>query len=137
LRLFQSAFKAFWKISILFEEISKKLRLFLWKRVFFKNTEVTTTFIEKLRHFERFWGFLRTISEKWRLLIIIFYKNYEVFKDIFREMEALVRNLRLSGGRKSEITRLFEDIFNGIEDFLKNPRLFSWMWNILKDFEAF
>jgi hypothetical protein len=137
LRLFQSAFKAFWKISILFEEISKKLRLFLWKRVFFKNTEVTTTFIEKLRHFERFWGFLRTISEKWRLLIIIFYKNYEVFKDNFREMEALVRNLRLSGGRKSEITRLFEDIFNGIEDFLKNPRLFSWMWNILKDFEAF
>jgi hypothetical protein len=41
-------------------------------------------------------------------------KITRLFEDIFREMEALIRNEAFS-----KITRLFEDIFNGIEAFLK------------------
>jgi hypothetical protein len=36
-------------------------------------------------------GFLKTFSEKWRLLII----SLRLFEDFFRVMEALIRNLRL------------------------------------------
>jgi hypothetical protein len=44
-----------------------------------------------------------------------FIKITRLFDDTYREMEALIRNMRLF----LKITRLFEDIFNGIEDFLK------------------
>jgi hypothetical protein len=38
-----------------------------------------------------------------------------LFKDIFREVEALIISVRLL----LKISRLFEDIFNGFEAFLK------------------
>jgi hypothetical protein len=37
-----------------------------------------------------------------------FQRNYDALEDVFREIEALMRNLRL-----------FEDIFNGIEAFFE------------------
>jgi hypothetical protein len=51
-----------------------------------------------VRHFDRFWGFLKTFSEKWdtfdfKCEAII--KIMRLFEDIFREMESLIRNLSL------------------------------------------
>jgi hypothetical protein len=41
-------------------------------------------FESDVRHFERFFGYLKTFSEKWRLLIII----VRLFEDIFTELKA-------------------------------------------------
>jgi hypothetical protein len=68
-----------------------------------------------VRYFERFWGFLKTFTVKWE----VFIKFTRLLEDIFKEMEALIRNLRLL----SKITRRFEDIFHGIKAFLNNSRL--------------
>jgi hypothetical protein len=99
-----------------------------------------------VRHFERFRGFLKKLSENWRLLI----KITRLFEDIFREMEVSIRNLRLfqrlRGFLKefsielrlieSEV-RLFQRILGFFKLFSDKWRFFSLMWDILKDFEAF
>jgi hypothetical protein len=90
-----------------------------------------------VRYFERFWGFLKTFTVKWE----VFIKFTRLLEDIFKEMEALIRNLRLfqrlpgflkifsmklrllmevffiNLGHFVNITRLLKDIFRGVEAF--------------------
>jgi hypothetical protein len=94
--------RLFWSHVRLFQSIRGFFKLFPDKRKAFSSN---------VRHFEQFRGFLKTFSEK----VWGFYKKYEVSW----------RHYQRNGGfnKKSEafskITRLFEDIFNGIEAFLK------------------
>jgi hypothetical protein len=96
-------------------------------------------FSRNMRHFEQFWGFLKTFSVK----VWGFYRKYEAFW----------RHFQRNGGYNkksavfSKITRLFEDTFNRIEAFLKWCKAFSNYFQInggfnnnvgrLKDFEVF
>jgi hypothetical protein len=67
-------------------------------------------FSSNLRHFEQFWGFLKTFSEK----VWGFYKKYETFWRHFQDMEASIRNLRL-----------FQRLAGFLKTFSMELRLFS------------
>jgi hypothetical protein len=68
-------------------------------------------------NFERFGGFLKTFLEKWRLLfktVRLLCKLRGFLKKISKIWKFFLINLRLL-----KLTRLFEDILDGIEAFLK------------------
>jgi hypothetical protein len=120
----------------------KDFNIFLVELRFFKND---------VRHFRVMWNILNDFeASKWnfqrrRGFCEAYIKITRIFEEIFRKMEALIRNRRLVQRLRcflktfSMELRLFKVMwgYRGYQGFFKlfpeKYRLFSIMWDILKD----
>jgi hypothetical protein len=100
---------------------------------------------EKFSEIGGFWSYCEAFDCKCEAFI----KTTRLFEDIFKEMEASIRNLRLFQRLRGLLNifnkieafysdvRLFQRIRGFFKTFKEKLRLFLIMWGILNDFEAF